>query len=129
MTHFEAKVPVDIPYMRSLLLLNKDFLQSIYNAQRKPLICSIIDKASNEEILLLLQIFYLEANGAIPLYAKHIKSLKAHKKISLFKTYFNHEGNYDILLLEEMCFKREFLKKFAPVLKVLMSPMFESDTK
>lgn len=120
----EPKVPVDIPYVRSLLLTNKSFLRSLYEAKKKPILFSLIDNASNEEILLLLKIFYLEANGAIKLYGSDIKELKSKKKVCLFKKHFSEEGNFNILLLEDMSLKKELLKKFVPVFKVLMSPLF-----
>ena len=76
MTHFESKIPVDITYVRSLLLTHKNFLHAIYEAKKTPAILLILDKANYEEILLLVKILYLEANGAIELLGLHIKALK-----------------------------------------------------
>lgn len=129
MNDFEPKVPVDISYVRSLLISNKDFLRSLYEAKRKPAILSLIQNASNEQILLLLKIFFLEANGAIKLLVQHFKVLKRYKKITLFKTHFSDEENFETLLLQDINFKRDFLKKFVPVYQVLMSPLFEVKQK
>lgn len=122
----EAKVPVDIPYMRSVLILNKHFLKALYDAKKSTQISAAIDIASNEEIFLLLKIFHLEANNVILLFGAHVKTLTKKKKLNLLKKHFGDESNFESLMLEDISVLRNLLKKFIPVIKILLGPLFEN---
>jgi len=113
---------MDWPYLRHMLIQNKQFL---YNLFKQANVVKILSHASDSELNVLLKVLHLINQGHIPLKQKHhevVVRSKREKKLELFES--------RQFLREKLKASREeklkLLKQFSKLFSILLHHLFNA---
>ena len=116
---------MDIPFLRNEFLKEKEFLHFLYsNNPRKN--SKKINKASENQLKIVIKIFHLIANGSISLKSSDLPLLKKSKRLFLFHDTFEKRDNFLSILNASEEIKKKELKKFSALYPILLKTMFNS---
>lgn len=118
----DARVPVDVNYMRFLLKKHQQFL-IICHGKKRTQLRKIIALASSGEVNLLLKIFYLEYHGAIKVKVDMLNSFST-KLMRLWKSTFDEYQSFSDFLVRPVQEKKKFLLTSTSVLSKALDPLF-----
>lgn len=84
---------MDIPYLKHQLNLHQTFFRNLYlnNPRRNT---SIIEKATKDELNILIKILYLICKGKISIRNEDFITLKKSKRLNYFKAHFDGVKNF-----------------------------------
>jgi hypothetical protein len=117
-------IAIDRPFIKGLLMKHRVFLKACFNAKTTKQVIRLIQACSLYQAQILLRIFSLELNNEIILRGKEVKKLYSKKKFNSFVKCFGDNGDFETIMLYNLESKKQLLLKFAPVIPILMEPLF-----
>lgn len=109
----------DIVALRRKLVVEKDFLQKLYNSANGA--NKLLAHASTQQYYVLSRIFHHILGGRIKISRSVLANLKSKRKLSFLGDHFQSLDRFDSLPRAD---QYTVLKKLSPVLKSLLSPLF-----
>lgn len=110
--------------LKSYLIRDKAFLQSLYRGDNYLKNKRVIQSANETELNTLIKFIYCVCNGFITIDTTDYEVIKKRKKLPLISKHFDTDSEVNQLLSEDLQFKQILLLKLSSVYPYLLSTLF-----